>query len=140
MASDKNTGCIEKQKRKDELVKFYRENQNFLNKIIIGGSSIAIPLLLSTLRGGVIPFNSSRCSNSILGLCLFAFFSIITLQVIAARKASDGCELLLSEDEKKIEDGDKKCETARTLDIWSEWIFVASIFITTLTIFIAIVS
>ncbi len=107
-------------KNNELMLDFYKENQNFLNKVILSVSSLAIPLLFTALSGG----SFSGCAALFLILSFFGFILAILLEVISLNIARTGCDKSMSEETEG--EGWRLFVWVRRLDVWRDLIFVLS--------------
>ena len=120
------------QENQDLLKELYNKNQEWLNKAIFSVSTLAIPFLFEVLskEKGLKP------SFFLLFICLTGFVSVILLQLSSLRNARDGCDKLLSKDQREKKLGNKMCDLARKKDICRECIFAFSLILSVLALFI----
>lgn len=117
-------------KRKEEyrnlLIELYKENVKFLNKLILGISSLAFPFLFDVLSID----NLKLTSKIYLIIALFGFCFVIALQIISITTARDGCDNALSKDKVKQTDANTQFEKAKKFDECQIYFFVFSTFLT----------
>lgn len=99
---------------KELLLELYKENQAFLNKLILSLSTVAIPLLFK----GVLE-ETSKCISYVFIIALALFIGVILIQLFGLRVAREGCDKSLSSESEDVTEGlklfkkAKKCDTIR---------------------------
>jgi fucose permease len=93
------------------LLELYKENQTFLNKLIISISTVAIPLIFKAIDGENIKIVSWFF---IAGLVFF--IGVIFTQIYGLKTAQKGCDKSLSSDVDEQRAGSKLFEKARFFD------------------------
>lgn len=117
------------------MMELYKENQSFLNKAIFGISTLAIPFLFEALKTN----NVSFIPELFLGASLLGFFAVISFQILSLKTARDGCDKSLENKETAVEDGECLFNKARFYDIWRERIFIFSLALIVIGLFISII-
>lgn len=104
------------------LLELYKENQNFLNKLILGISSLAIPLLYKSALE-----ISDKCTAILLSFALVAFLIVIILQMLSLVYARDGCDDCMSNNQEKKENGTLLLNKAKGIDAWRNFLFITAL-------------
>lgn len=107
---------------KDLLLDLYKENQSFLNKLILGVSSLAIPLLYKSALE-----ISDTYTALFLSFSLFAFLIVIILQIWSLLCARDGCDDSMSNDQEKQKNGTVLLNKAKSIDTWRNAFFILAL-------------
>lgn len=107
---------------KDLLLDLYKENQSFLNKLILGVSSLAIPLLYKS----ALEISDTYTALS-LSFSLFAFLIVIILQIWSLLCARDGCDDSMSNDQEKQKNGTVLLNKAKSIDTWRNAFFILAL-------------
>ncbi|MCY4523785.1 MAG: hypothetical protein OXB84_03505 [Halobacteriovoraceae bacterium] len=108
---------------RNELLIYHRENQVFLNKIIIGISSIAIPVLPNIFFQLT---NSSTIIKIFIMISLIGFFITICFQITSIVFATKGCDQGLSSQNNNSEKGWELINDAKKMDIYRNIVFAFS--------------
>ena len=109
------------------VIELYKENQKFLNNLILGISILAFPFLYNVLSNGEL----AKTTQWLLSIALFGFCFVILLQIIALKSAKQGCDKSLSKNEETKKQAIKLFERARELDKYRDCFFLASVILTT---------
>ena len=106
------------EKYRELILDLYKENQTFLNKLILSFSSLAIPLLIRVVQAETVTFALWTYFTS-----AAVFMIVILTQLVSLRVARDGCDKALSDDESEIERGFRQFNIARNLDLLRDSMF-----------------
>lgn len=109
------------------VIELYKENQKFLNNLILGISILAFPFLYNILSNGEL----AKTTQWLLSIALFGFCFVILLQIIALKSAKQGCDDSLSEDKETKKQATKRFKRARELDKYRDRCFLFSVILTT---------
>ena len=107
-------------------IELYKDNQKFLNNLILGISSLAFPFLFNALSNDKLAVTS----QSFLSVALWGFCFVIALQIISVTTAREGCDNALSKDEDKKEIASSLFKKAKNFDKYRNLCFAFSTFLT----------
>jgi Na+/melibiose symporter-like transporter len=120
----------EQEEYRNLVLELYKENQKFLNNLILGISSLAFPFLYNVLSNEKL----EKTTQFLLIIALFGFCIVILFQIIAIKNAREGCDNSLSEDDEKKKRTTKLFEKAKKFDKYRDYCFLLSMFLTAIAI------
>ncbi len=117
----------DKEYDKERLNEYYKENVIFLNKAILGISSLALPLIFNA-----VPEANGFCEKILLFSLAVGFILVIIFEIIASEYAKMGCDKALDNNKEHKAD----FESADKFDWWKRFIFKLSLVLIAATFFL----
>ncbi len=128
-SENKHQNKIVSEEYKSLLLDSYKENQNFLNKLILSVSALAIPLLFEQIRASVNDIVSGLLVCSLVG-----FIVVVLVQIYSLKIARDGCDKSLSSNSDDLHSGSGLLLRAKRIDLWRDRSFVAALVLIVLAV------